>query len=332
VEWRKGRADVNTILSGITAAELDDTDIPALSWTVPGLLPEGFGILAAAPKIGKSWLVLSLGLSVASGISFLGVPVKQTPVLYLALEDGHRRLQERQRRILDGQAAPDALLLRTDPLDALESATQFATIHAGENPLVIIDSLARIRPPRKRGADIYREDYEFGSSLKTVADLGTTVLGVDHTRKAESEDFVESASGTNGLMGAADFVMVLTRERTDNNAVLRITGRDVIEAGYRLVFDEGIWTPNGTGLDDAAQKANGPRLEETMTSALAVVNSRDITTPAEVAQKLSIDVHTAGRYLRRLAEYGAIAREGRGRFKPNTLSECPVPASAHVTV
>jgi RecA-family ATPase len=90
------------MVGGIAAAELDDMDIPALSWTVPGLVPRGFGIVAAAPKLGKSWLVLSLGLAVASGTSFLGVLVEQRPVLYLALEDGQRRLQERQRRILDG--------------------------------------------------------------------------------------------------------------------------------------------------------------------------------------------------------------------------------------
>jgi AAA domain len=126
---------MSVMIGGITAAELDGIDIPPLSWTVPGLLPEGFGILAAAAKIGKSWLVLSLGLAVASGTPFLGVPVQQGPALYLALEDGKRRLQERQRRIMDGQPAPEALVLWTDPLDAMEVAKQFATDHAGTNPL-----------------------------------------------------------------------------------------------------------------------------------------------------------------------------------------------------
>jgi RecA-family ATPase len=318
------------MVGGITAAELDDIDIPALSWTVPGLLPEGFGILAAAPKIGKSWLVLSLGLAVASGTGFLGVPVDQRPVLYLALEDGPRRLQDRQRRILDCQPAPEALVLWTDPLDALEAAKQFATDHAGRNPLIIIDTLARIRPPRGPRADIYREDYQFGSSLKAIADLGATVLGVHHTRKGESEDFLESASGTNGLTGSADFVMVLTRGRTESNALLSITGRDVVEAGYNLLFDDGIWGPNGTGLADAAQQVQGPRLGEAMTSVLALVNSRDITTPADVAQVLDMDVDTAGKYLRRLAEYGLIERIGRGRFSPNPVSDCPFPESVQV--
>jgi RecA-family ATPase len=318
------------MVGGITAAELDDIDIAELSWTVPGLIPEGFGILAAAPKIGKSWLVLSLGLAVASGTPFLAVPVEQRPVLYLALEDGHRRLQERQRRILDEQPAPEALVLRTDPLDVREAAKQFATDHAGTNPVIIIDTLARIRPARKRGADIYREDYEFGSSLKAVADVGATVLAVHHTRKGESEDFLESTSGTNGLMGAADFVMVLTRGRTESNALLRITGRDVVEAGYNLLFEDGIWSPDGTGLSDAAEQVQGPRIGDTMTSVLAMVNSRDITTPADVSQLLGIDIDTAGRYLRRLADYGLITRTGRGRFSPNTLSDCPFPESVQV--
>jgi RecA-family ATPase len=86
---------MTTMLGGITAAQLDDTDISPLSRAVAGLLPEGFGILSAAPKVGKSWLVLSLGLAVAIGTPFLGVPVAQRPGLYLALEDGKRRLQER---------------------------------------------------------------------------------------------------------------------------------------------------------------------------------------------------------------------------------------------
>jgi RecA-family ATPase len=321
---------VSTTLYGITAAELDYTDLPGLSWTVPGLIPEGFGILAAAPKIGKSWLVLSLGLSAASGTSFLGMPVEQRPVLYLALEDGHRRLQERQRRILDGQSAPEALVLRIDPLDATDVAKQFATDQAGKNPLLIIDTLARIRPPRGPRADLYREDYLFGSSLKAIADLGATVLGVHHTRKGESDDFLELPSGTNGLMGAADFVMVLTRERTNSNALLRITGRDVTEAGYPLVFDEGIWSPNGTGLSDAAQKANNPRLGQTMLGVLEVVNSLDITMPADVSELLDIDIDTAGRYLRRLTDSGLITRIERGRYSPKSLSDCPIPESTQL--
>ena len=66
------------------------------------------GLLVGPPKKGKSWLVANIGLAVAAGGLALGViPVTQRPVLYLALEDGHRRLQSRFRRILGfGQPIP----------------------------------------------------------------------------------------------------------------------------------------------------------------------------------------------------------------------------------
>lgn len=308
---------MSVMTGGITAAALDDIDLPPLAWTVPGLLPEGFGILAAAPKIGKSWLVLSLGLAVASGRPFLDVSVEQRPALYLALEDGNRRLQDRLRRLLDGEAAPESLILWTDPPDVIVAARQFAVDHAGRNPLIIIDTLAPIRPPRKRGADLYGEDYKFGRSLKEIADLGATMIGVHHTRKGETEDFLESASGTNGLTGAADFVMVLDRKRGDDRGRLRITGRDVSEATYELVSDAGLWRASGTGLGDAAAQVQGTRLGETMQSVLALVHSRELTGPGDVSEVIGIDPDTAGRYLRRLADtHGLIDRVGRGLFKP----------------
>ena len=102
------------------------------------------------------------------------------------------------------------------------------------------------------------------------------------------------------------------------------------ETGYNLLFDDGIWRPNGTGLADAAQRVQRLQLGGAMTSVLALVNSRDTTTPADVAQVLDMDVDTAGKYLRGLADYGLIERIGRGRFSPNPLSDCPFPESVRV--
>lgn len=67
-----------------------------------------------------------------------------------------------------------------------------------------------------------------------------------------------------------------------------------------------------------------------MTSVLTLVNSRGITTPADVSQLLDIDTDSAGKYLRRLADYGLIKRIGRGRYSSNPLSDCPFAESAQV--
>lgn len=57
---------------------------------------QGPTILAGPPKVGKSFLALGLGTSVASGEPALGdlVVKRPGPVLYLSLEDGERRIRK----------------------------------------------------------------------------------------------------------------------------------------------------------------------------------------------------------------------------------------------
>src|SRR5690606_36472772 len=87
-----------------TADELMTIEFPEPTWAVPGILAEGVNLLAGPPKVGKSWLSLGLGLSVAAGRTAFGsIEVEGGPVLYLALEDTPRRLQTRMRKILNGQ-------------------------------------------------------------------------------------------------------------------------------------------------------------------------------------------------------------------------------------
>jgi len=55
--------------------------------------------LAGAPKIGKSFLVAQLAYHVSTGLPLWEYPVKKSTVLYLALEDDYKRLQDRMFRM-----------------------------------------------------------------------------------------------------------------------------------------------------------------------------------------------------------------------------------------
>ena len=91
-----------------TAAELLADDFPEPRFAVDGLLPEGLSFMAGAPKLGKSWMALGLGIAVASGGRALGsVPVEAGDVLYLALEDSPRRLQSRLRTLVGDENRPN---------------------------------------------------------------------------------------------------------------------------------------------------------------------------------------------------------------------------------
>jgi hypothetical protein len=229
-----------------TAAELEGMKFPEPRWAVEGVLAEGLSILGGRPKIGKSWLALALGAAIASGAEALGrIPTEAGDVLYLALEDNKRRLQEWMRRIIHGGPWPERLHLTnawpktgTGGLDLLD---EWCDAHL-EARLVIVDTLARVRPIRSGRGDLYAEDYRIGQDLKALADShGIAVLVVHHLRKMDSDDPLELLSGTLGLPGAADSVLVMKRERGKDDATLFVTGRDVEERELAVEWDHAMW-------------------------------------------------------------------------------------------
>ena len=65
-------------------------------YVLPKFIPEGVAArLPGRPKIEKSWLVLDLCLAAAAETYFAGIKPRGGDVLYLALEDGKRRLKRR---------------------------------------------------------------------------------------------------------------------------------------------------------------------------------------------------------------------------------------------
>lgn len=86
------RTTIRDRLHPETWAEFEKASHDRIPVLVDGLWPEAaLGFIAAPPKKGKTWIGLSLALSVATGKPFLGrfdIPTAQ-PVVYAALE-GHR--------------------------------------------------------------------------------------------------------------------------------------------------------------------------------------------------------------------------------------------------
>lgn len=92
----------------MTMPELMETRFRVRPAVIDGLLPVGTYLLAGAPKIGKSFLVLQMAYQVSMGAPFLGFSSRQGTVLYLALEDTCERLQKRLAQMTEQDAEPDA--------------------------------------------------------------------------------------------------------------------------------------------------------------------------------------------------------------------------------
>jgi len=219
----------SSYLATMTMSQLYDTVYESRLPVIDGLLYPGTYLFVGAPKVGKSFLMAQIAYHVSTGQALWNYPVHAGTVLYLALEDDYRRLQERLSRMF-GVEGTDTLHFATcaKQLGAglYEQLNRFVSEHK-DTRLIIIDTLQKIR---ESGGDkfSYANDYEIIGQLKHFADqAGVALLLVHHTRKQQADDKFDRISGTNGLLGAADGAFILEKEkRTGDTAVLEVSGRD----------------------------------------------------------------------------------------------------------
>ena len=197
-------------IQAMTMPELMETRFRVRPVVIDGLLPAGTFLLAGAPKIGKSFLVLQMAYQVSMGEPFLDFSSRQGTVLYLALEDTYERLQKRLAQMTEQDSERLILSVFSETLDEglTERLSDFWSEHA-DTVLIVIDTLQRVRG-RTPDNGSYAADYDTLARLKEFSDTyGVTVLVVHHTRKEGAEDVFNTISGTNGLMGAADGALLL---------------------------------------------------------------------------------------------------------------------------
>ena len=196
---------------------------------IDGLLYPGTYLFAGAPKVGKSFLMAQLAYHVSMGLPLWGYPVHKGTILYLALEDDHRRLQGRLYRMFGMDGTNDLLFaIHAKQLGVgLEGQLKMFVREHPDTKLIIIDTMQKIREVGGE-AYSYASDYEIVGKLKQFADKHCIcVLTVHHTRKQPARDAFEMISGTTGLLGCADGSLLMQKKkRTALEATIDVVGRD----------------------------------------------------------------------------------------------------------
>ena len=235
-------------LRTIDARTLADAVLEPPGYAVKDLLVQGLHILAGAPKTGKSWLALWLCQQVAGGEKVWGYPTQQGTVLYLCLEDGYRRLQDRLLDITEDPSENLYLATHAGTLaDGLAGQIETFVREHGRVSLIVIDTLQKVRETCTDNT--YARDYADLARLKELADrCRTTVLLVHHLRKQYDSDPLNRVSGTAGMSGAADGAFILQREdRSSNYGTCALPGfvdskneeKTERNAGYLVVSHSG---------------------------------------------------------------------------------------------
>jgi hypothetical protein len=233
-----------------TADELRGMEFDPIKYVVPGFIAEGLTLFAGKPKIGKSWLLMHVAWSVGCGDYTLGgISCEEGDVLYAALEDNKRRLKRRMDKLFGDVPWPKRLMFKCSMPRLAEGGVEYIRkwLDKAERPrLVVIDTLAMVRMPNRKDQSSYDADY---SALKDLRDLageyGVAIIIVHHLRKAEADDPFDTISGTLGLTGAPDTIMVIYRE--SGGVVLTARGRDIEEISKAAEFDKAtcLWTITG---------------------------------------------------------------------------------------
>lgn len=236
------------------ADQAHDT-IPCL---VDDLWPEAaFGFVASPPKKGKTWVGLSLALSVATGDPFLGrftIP-NPKPVLYVALEGHRSALTHRIASIARGhghdpdQPIPNLHLAYkprginiADPAWAQHLIAAADTIQA---ELVIVDVLRAAARIKENDAT---EFSDLRVNLEPLLARNVSLALLHHFIKTSeiSKDRTpgERMSGSGAMYGALDVAIYITGSE-DNARALRLEfeARDISSPSTLGVRLEG----NGTG-------------------------------------------------------------------------------------
>lgn len=312
------RSDARVDDFGLSFAALRSMPFPPIKWLVQGILPEGATILAGKPKLGKSWLALDIAIQVAATLDgyVLGDRVCSSgDVLYLALEDNQRRLQDRGRKVIGlGSEWPERLTVATEwpraDQGGIEKIERWA--RSVQNPvLVIVDVLTAFRahPGPRENKSTYATDYDAVAALRSVAGkFGLSVLIVHHTRKGESDDPVDAVSGTLGLTGAADTILVLNR-RADAGVTLYGRGRDIAELDLALIFNAEScrWIVRGETADVC-------RSDERSKILMVLFDTHKPLTPSDIALAAGMPRNNVDQLLYKMARAGDVQKSGRGRY------------------
>ena len=280
-------------LKTVSMDKLYDTVYRSRPPIIDGLLYPGTYLFVGAPKLGKSFLMAQFAYHISTGKSLWGFDVKQGTVLYLALEDDYRRLQERFYRMFGDESTDDLFIAVNagqlgNGLD--EQLNRFVNEHTNTK-LIIIDTLQKVR---EFGGDkySYSNDYEVITRLKKFADnFGVCLLLVHHTRKQQADDKFDMISGTNGLLGAADGAFMLQKEkRTSNNAVLEISGRDQQDKKLYLVRDTEKLLWDLERLETELWKEPPEPILEAVAKFITSNNPQWSGSPTELVEKLQVDM------------------------------------------
>ena len=301
------------------AADFVQLEIPR----PPSLLGEsllvagGFAILYGSPGLGKSWLALELGIAIARGAPWLGIPTPSegASVGVVQLELGEHSLQERLRTLGVGSQARDSGLkivcrpalkgvvdLYRRPQDAADLRDW---IQHERLAVLVLDAFSRTHTASENTAE------EIGAVLSSLDairhETGCAIVLVHHVRKESKDSNPENHS---------DEMRGHSRLQSDPTLLMRVVRGHGLK---RLVFakvSEGI-TPEDIcfhirddGKPEVVKSPEKIREGNADKIASAISEAGRALTRSEIVTITGLGSETVKKHLRNLVQEGRVETSG----------------------
>lgn len=230
-------------------AELLDEDIPPPEPLIDKIINRGDGvIIGGPPNVGKSWLVMDMMLSVASGTPFIRhFDTSKAGVLFVD-EEGSRRGDKRRFEMLvagrDASASDFPLHVKIGAdirLDEERGFTALARMMERYRPgVVVLDSLVRVHGGEESSS---RAMADFFRRVKKMAGVyDSSFVFTHHIRKPgadnKNEDPLYMLRGSGDIQGWPDSILICLP--TDDPTEMKVVHTKMREGPKHEIFLVGL--------------------------------------------------------------------------------------------
>jgi hypothetical protein len=144
---------------------------------------------------------------------------------------------------------------------------------------------------------------------KLAHSRGIAIVVIHHVRKMEADDPFDTVSGTNGLTGAADTILILKRQA--GNVTLHARGRDIEEKETACQFDKNTCRWRLLGEAETVY-SSGERMS--VTAALMEAGAEGLHISEIMAATQRSDRNAIDQLLYKMQRDGEVVRVKRGQY------------------
>lgn len=252
---------------------------------VAGVLHQGAKLmLGGGSKSFKTWCLLDLGLSIATGSPWWGMATKQTPVLYVNFELQTEFCQRRVKQIAEAKGIKEAPLfhswhLRGYARDLRELVPHFIarTIGSGVG-LIVLDPIYKVLGDRDENSN--GEVAQLLNEVEALAVQTKTAIAFGHhfsKGNQAAKDTRDRVSGAGSWTRDPDALITLTPHEEDDAFVAEFTLRNCRPKQAYAVRWKFPCMEVAPGLNPASLKEAGRPKKHTLEDLLEVLMGEELT-------------------------------------------------------